>query len=328
MLPDGKHIEYLIDGQNRRVARKVNGQITKRWLYADGLMPIAELDSTGAVEKRYGPGYIVKNDTTYRVIKDHLGSVRMVVNSQTGEVVQRIDYDAWGNITNLQNPDEFTDIGFAGGLYDRHTGLIRFGARDYDPQTGRWTSKDPILFEGGTSNLYEYVLNDPVNNRDFSGMQPVADSTSNFYSDIGLGAGATSAAADQYQTYLGQRFPGYIERFSPSPSARILESNMKYLKMGRNTGTIVGAFCTATSAYFDSQNPNVSNARTSYRAGVGILSTGVGSFNPLVGFGIQAAGAGLEYSYDNLFVPLANEFSNGLSATKNALRSGRWKPSY
>ena len=64
----------------RRVAKKVNGQVTKKWLYADGLMPVAELDSTGSVEKRYGPGYIVKNDTTYRVIKDHLGSVRMVVN--------------------------------------------------------------------------------------------------------------------------------------------------------------------------------------------------------------------------------------------------------
>jgi RHS repeat-associated protein len=61
----------------------------------------------------------------------------MVVNNQTGQVVQRIDYDAWGNITHLQNENEFTDIGFAGGLYDHDTGLVRFGARDYDPQTGR-----------------------------------------------------------------------------------------------------------------------------------------------------------------------------------------------
>jgi YD repeat-containing protein len=136
-LPGGKQIEYLIDGQDRRVAKKVNGQVTTRWLYASGLLPIAVLDSTGSVEKRYGPGYVVKNDTTYRVVRDHLGSVRMVVNNQTGQVVQRIDYDAWGNITHLQNENEFTDIGFAGGLYDHDTGLVRFGARDYDPQTGR-----------------------------------------------------------------------------------------------------------------------------------------------------------------------------------------------
>ena len=40
---------------------------------------------------------------------------------------------------------------------------MRFGRRDYDAQTGRWTAKDPILFEGGDSNLYGYVLADPVN---------------------------------------------------------------------------------------------------------------------------------------------------------------------
>lgn len=80
-----------------------------------------------------------------------------------------------GNITHLQNQDEFTNIGFAGGLYDKDTELVRFGARDYDPQTGQWTSKDPILFDGGTSNLYEYVLNDPVNNFDPDGLQPISD---------------------------------------------------------------------------------------------------------------------------------------------------------
>jgi len=40
---------------------------------------------------------------------------------------------------------------------------VRFGARDYDPTTGRWTAKDPILFQGGSTNLYGYVVNDPVN---------------------------------------------------------------------------------------------------------------------------------------------------------------------
>jgi RHS repeat-associated protein len=54
-------------------------------------------------------------------------------------------------------------FGFAGGLYDSETGLIRFGARDYDPQAGRWTAKDPIGFEGEDVNLFRYVNNNPVN---------------------------------------------------------------------------------------------------------------------------------------------------------------------
>jgi len=66
-------------------------------------------------------------------------------------------------------PLRFTDsfssqpFGFARGLYDRDTKLVRFGARDYDPEVARWTAKDPILFQGGDTNLYGYVLNDPVN---------------------------------------------------------------------------------------------------------------------------------------------------------------------
>lgn len=43
--------------------------------------------------------------------------------------------------------------------------------RHYDPETGRWTSKDPILFDGGDTNLYGYVLNDPINFVDDQGLQ-------------------------------------------------------------------------------------------------------------------------------------------------------------
>ena len=57
----------------------------------------------------------------------------------------------------------FTPFGFAGGLYDAETGLVRFGAREYDAEIGRWLSKDPILFAGGDTNLYGYVMQDPVN---------------------------------------------------------------------------------------------------------------------------------------------------------------------
>lgn len=48
--------------------------------------------------------------------------------------------------------------------YVRETALMSCGrSRHYDPETGRWTSKDPILFNGGDTNLYGYVANDPVN---------------------------------------------------------------------------------------------------------------------------------------------------------------------
>jgi RHS repeat-associated protein len=108
------------------------------------------------------PDYMVKGGRTYRVLSDHLGSVRLVVDVGNGAIAQRIDYDAFGRVTQNSNPG-FQPFGFAGGLYDAHTGLVRFGARDYDAYTGRWTAKDPIRFAGGDPNLYGYVLGDPVN---------------------------------------------------------------------------------------------------------------------------------------------------------------------
>ena len=168
-LPGDITIDYLIDGQNRRIGKKVNGSITQGFLYQDQLNPVAELDGNGNVISHFiyadqpnVPAYMIKGGNTYQIISDHLGSPRVVINTATGEVAQRLTYDVWGNITEDTNPG-FQPFGFAGGIYDQHTQLTRFGARDYDARTGRWTVKDPIGFAGGDFNLYGYVLNDPVN---------------------------------------------------------------------------------------------------------------------------------------------------------------------
>jgi RHS repeat-associated protein len=168
-LPDGNAIDYLIDGRNRRIGKQVNGALTQGFLYQDQLSPVAELDGNNTIVSRFVyadkgnvPAYMVKGGVTYRIISDHLGSPRLVVDIATNTVVQSLSYDVWGNVIQDSNPG-FQPFGFAGGLYDRDTRLVRFGARDYDAETGRWTAKDPILFAGGDTNLYGYVLNDPIN---------------------------------------------------------------------------------------------------------------------------------------------------------------------
>ena len=120
---------------------------------------------------------MVKGGVTYRIITDHLGSPRLVIDVATGEVAQRMDYDEFGRVTADTNPG-FQPFGFAGGLYDRQTGLVHFGAREYDPETGRWTTKDPIGFAGGDGNLYAYVGNDPVNSVDLDGLAGFLNSCS------------------------------------------------------------------------------------------------------------------------------------------------------
>jgi RHS repeat-associated protein len=172
-----------IDEENRRIGKQVNGSLVQGFLYENQLEPVAELDGSGNLVSRFVycgcgagniPQYLVKGGVTYRIIADHLGSPRLVVDSTTGVVMQRMDYDEFGNITLDTNPG-FQPFGFAGGIYDRNTGLVRHGARDYDPETGRWTAKDPLGFEGRSYNLYGYVQNDPVNFTDPSGLMSLSE---------------------------------------------------------------------------------------------------------------------------------------------------------
>ncbi len=177
--PTGTTIEYVVDGQNRRIGKKVNGVLVQGWLYQNQLNAVAELDGAGNVVSRfvYGtkanvPDYLVKSGITYRIVSDHLGSPRLVINTTDGTIVQRMDYDEFGNIATDTNPG-FQPFGFASGLSDQHTGLVRFGARDYDAVTGRWTAKDPILFYGQDTNLFAYLDSDPINGTDPLGLQPI-----------------------------------------------------------------------------------------------------------------------------------------------------------
>jgi RHS repeat-associated protein len=176
-LADGRQIDYLVDGLNRRIGKKINGVLQQGFLYQGLLKPVAELDGSNTVVARFVyadqtnvPEYLIKGGITYRIVADHLGSPRLVLNAATGGIAQRMDYDEFGNVINDTNPG-FQPFGFGGGLYDPDTRLTRFGVRDYDAQSGRFTAKDPIRFAGGQANLYGYVLNDPVNKKDPFGLQ-------------------------------------------------------------------------------------------------------------------------------------------------------------
>ena len=109
-----------------------------------------------------------ENTTVARIVSDHLGSPRLVINTPTGAIAQRMDFDEWGNVT-LDTAPGFQPFGFAGGLLDSQTGLTRFGARDYDPRVGRWTAKEPLGF-AGSLNFYSYASNDPMNRIDRTGL--------------------------------------------------------------------------------------------------------------------------------------------------------------
>ena len=173
-LPDRRVITYLVDTTGRRVAKAIDGQRQASWVYG-GRSIIAELDPQGAVSSEFiyggsghAPSYMRRGGRDYRFISDIRGSIRAVVDASSGQVMQRMDYDRWGQVISDTNPG-FQPFGFGGGLFDRDTQLVRFGARDYDPMLGRWTQKDPLGFAAGDTSLYVYAFGDPVSFVDPSG---------------------------------------------------------------------------------------------------------------------------------------------------------------
>jgi RHS repeat-associated protein len=193
-----KTIVYILDGRGRRVGKKVNNHLLQAWLYQDELRIAAEIDydALGNVTstKRfvYGskpnvPDLMIQSGTRYRILSDERGSPRMVI-SELGQIVARTDYDEFGQVLATSTNLGLQPFGFAGGLYDVDTKLVRFGARDYDAGSGRWTGKDSIRFRGGSTNLYGYVFGDPINYQDPNGLYGVT------VCELVVGAALTAAA--------------------------------------------------------------------------------------------------------------------------------------
>jgi RHS repeat-associated protein len=265
-LPGGTQVDYVIDGRNRRIGKKVNGALVQGFLYRNHLSPVAELDGAGTIVARFVyatkpnvPDYMIKGGMTYRLITDHLGSPRLVVNVADGTVAQRMDYDEFGNVLLDTNPG-FQPFGFAGGVYDSATKLVRFGARDYDPETGRWTAKDPIRFEGGDPNLYGYVLSDPMNSADPAGLQlfpaPVPDGTLDWGIDPGQAGGAAKDFIDNYNDMRNANTIGADQYFHCKANCEAAQRGVA----GENTANMISEAREQVDEHIKGDSPAACNA--------------------------------------------------------------------
>jgi RHS repeat-associated protein len=178
-------VTYDVDAKGRRVARRVNGTVERQWMYDGQLRIVGEVVYQaqvsyrvyGYVPERHLPVLMLETkngvQTQYRIYGDHLGSMRAVVRVSDGKAVQVMRHGPWGELELDSVASGFARLpfGFAGGIHDDATKLVRFGAREYDARTGRWLSKDEARFGGG-ENFYEYAGGDPVNSVDLDGRKP------------------------------------------------------------------------------------------------------------------------------------------------------------
>jgi RHS repeat-associated protein len=130
------------------------------------------------------------------MLADHQGSIRQIVDN-TGNLLNQITYDSYGNITNQTNPSVTFRFGYTGREWDGETGQYYYRARYYDARVGRFLSTDPIGFTAGDANLYRYVGNSPTNATDPSGLlsiNPLDFTTFGMVSPILDGLGVDTSA--------------------------------------------------------------------------------------------------------------------------------------
>jgi RHS repeat-associated protein len=181
---DGSMRTFEWDGANRLVAINYTGTRNRTEFSYDGLSRCAKIveksgnhtsstrkfiwcgmercefrDANDSIAAFAYPQGQFSGNRAYYYTRDHLGSVREMFKSN-GTAVARYDYDPWGRSTTVIN-NTLPDFNFT-GLYRHSASNLDLAVyRAYDPNLGRWISRDPIG-EGGGINLYGYAENSPA----------------------------------------------------------------------------------------------------------------------------------------------------------------------
>jgi RHS repeat-associated protein len=165
---------YEYDGASRRVRIKelTSSVETKNetFVWCGSRICQKRASNGSTVLRNYFKQGFEEGSTDYFYTRDHLGSVREVVESSGTTIASRVSYDPWGKPTETGS-GALTDFAFTGHHYDRRSELSLTRYRGYDPTLGRWLSRDPIGLAGGV-NLYGYVDNDPLSLFDPTGLAP------------------------------------------------------------------------------------------------------------------------------------------------------------
>jgi RHS repeat-associated protein len=188
LINDGSSRTFEWDGANRLVAVNYGGTNTRSEFSYDGLSRMVKIiekskqgritstrkfvwcgmekcefrDANDAVTLFVYPQGQVSGTTPYFYTRDHLGSIReMRSTGKKGAVVARFDYDPYGRSTAVIS-NTLPDFRFTGLYHHSNSNLDLAVRRAYDPDLGRWLSRDPIEEFGGL-NLHRYAANDPAN---------------------------------------------------------------------------------------------------------------------------------------------------------------------
>ena len=174
----GKKLEFDYDYMGRRIFKKVyNGETLEKHLsyVYDGYKLIEErdaLNSNALIRSYVWQPEVLDRDvplTVYDAVAEktyyyHSDANKNVteLSDENGEVIAHYEYSPFGSLTKTTGAYATSNpFRFSSEYFDEETGLVYYNYRYYNPELGRWISRDPIEEQGGY-NLYGMIGNNPL----------------------------------------------------------------------------------------------------------------------------------------------------------------------
>jgi len=207
---------YKYDIFGRRLQKNVNGTITNFFWENDTMtyelndqyQPIRKyLTGSGGIDDY--EGHLEYSEITdfphvfypeyrqpwYSYMKDQVGTIYKVHSMKTRSIAESRVYDTFGNLVN-QSGTTVTPLGFQGKYFDTESGLNYFYHRYYNSAIGRFTTEDPIGFDGG-KNFYSFVGGNPVKFTDKFGFEK------DWSSEMPNGGGLSRMRGGEFTAFFG-----------------------------------------------------------------------------------------------------------------------------
>ncbi|WP_164997230.1 GLUG motif-containing protein [Clostridium minihomine] len=171
---------YQYNDNGIRTSKAINGKLTAYTL-DNKYNVVSQADDTNTLNFIYDMynclAEMTFNGTTYTYEKNAQGDIIGLFDSNNNEVVS-YTYDSWGNLISIGGTlantlGEVNPFRYRSYYYDFESNLYYLQSRYYNPEIGRFISKDDSGYHDASdlidSNLYAYVNNNPIINTDANG---------------------------------------------------------------------------------------------------------------------------------------------------------------
>ncbi len=220
---------------------------------------------------------LIKDGKVYTVLKDDLGSTRVVID-EAGTVIAAFDYLPFGDLMGFAygNP-EIISYRYTGQEFDTELGLYNYRARFYDPHLGRFYATDPA---GQFASPYLYGGNNPI-------IMVDPDGEFVFLTFLAFGAligGSVAAYKGDQEGLTGWDWAGYIAAgvgIGAVGGAVAFAGGVAAVAVGKAVASTIGVTSTA--------------------AQVATVATVAAGVEAAVGAGVGAAEAAAQFSINEAF---------------------------